>query len=63
MHIFCDSVTLGNLSASVDADLRHNRSDGHDHYQIDTLDFNLHFDTLDVSRHRNSANSYFQRLN
>ncbi|XP_043195423.1 uncharacterized protein LOC122366858 isoform X2 [Amphibalanus amphitrite] len=45
------SVALGNLAASVDADLKHNRSDGSDHYQIEALDFNLHFDTLDIQIH------------
>jgi len=45
------SISVGHVAASIDADLKHNRSDGHDHIQIENLDFNFHLDDMTIQIH------------
>ena len=42
------SFGLEGMVLTANADLNHNFTGGRDHYQIKTLDFFFHFDTLDV---------------
>ncbi|XP_037071453.1 uncharacterized protein LOC119092603 [Pollicipes pollicipes] len=45
------SVALSNISLSVNADLNLNRTDGHEHVQIATMDFDFHVNAMDIQIH------------